>query len=161
MILKPIVVCLYLALAYWLSSQNPMLKMLFFPTLAAIAFFFMSRATQLKELFKVSAAAIVASTIGSIFFFLHSGVLSFLITCLLTISFILICKINAAPVLAVAVIPFFAHPPLVWLFPVSIIFTLAGLVLVLWSCQRLEVMLAKLLLVSSAKKRISTEEISS
>lgn len=159
MTLKPIAVCLYLALAYWISSVNPMLKMFFFPTLAAIAFFFMSRVNQMKELFTISAAAIAASLIGSIIFFIDSGVFSFLITCLITISLILYYKITAAPVLAVAVIPFFAHPAMMWLFPLSLSLTLVGLIAVLWMCQKLETQFGKLFALS-AKKNVANEELS-
>ncbi|MGE5703307.1 MAG: hypothetical protein ACM32O_12325 [Clostridia bacterium] len=154
---KSIIVCLYLLLAYWVSLFTPMLKMFFFPTLGAIAFFFMGRTSDFKHLITISLFTMIASIIGSVFYFFNPGSLSFFLTCLITIFMIQLWKINAAPVLAVALIPFFAHPATVWLFPLSVFGALTGLLFTLWISGKLEEQLAMLLAKAAAHKNRQVE----
>jgi len=45
---------------------------------------------------------------------------------------------NAAPILAVALIPFFSHPQTVWVLPLSVLCSLIGIFVPLWLVQKLD-----------------------
>jgi len=138
MIFKSFIVCLYLMFIYWLSSLNPLLKMLFYPTLGAIAFFFITRVTEVRGLIKISVAAATASTIGSFLYFSDFGLSAFFITSLVTIFMIQYFKLNAAPILAISLLPFYAHPEAMWTIPLSVSCSLSGLILTLCLSQKIE-----------------------
>lgn len=136
--IKSAVICSYLLVAYWLSSHFGILKMCFYPTLGAFSYFFISRSLNKNEASKVVAAAVAASAAGSVFHLLSPGPLAFLLTCILTIAIIQFIKIQAAPILAVALIPFFAPLPAVWTLPVFVCGSLIGLLAALKVSNGLE-----------------------
>lgn len=124
-------IVLYLLLIYWLSLSVPALKTLFFPTLGAFSYLFLSRTFKLKELLKLVTGAGAASLIGSLFFLSHTGVLAFLLTAACTITMIRRFHLNAPPILAVALIPYFSHPAGWWNLTLAVLSSLIGLVVIL------------------------------
>ncbi len=136
--IKSIIVSCYLLFAYWVSSHIPTLRMFFYPTLAAFGYFFISRTVTKKDIFKIIFAAIIASTLGSSLHFLDPGLITFFITCLLTICMIRIFKLNAAPILAVSLIPYFANLTSFWILPIAIFLSLGGLFVTLTVAQIIE-----------------------
>jgi hypothetical protein len=129
--IKTVSISLYLLLIYWLSLHFPMLKPLFYPTLGAFSYLFVSRNFELKELLKLILGAGIASLIGSALFRSDAGMLAFLATALLTIQLLRRYQLQAPPILAVALIPYFANPTSIWVVPVSVIASLSGLVVFL------------------------------
>ncbi|MCD1258604.1 HPP family protein [Paenibacillus athensensis] len=141
--LKMAAISLYIVLIYYFSLHVPLLHMLFFPTLGAFSLLFVSRSQDVRELSKIAAGAFIASIIGTALFHLgNGGVLSLFITIIVISWLIIKLKWNAPPILAVSLIPFFAHAPNVWIVPVSVCGSMAGL-------------LATLGLVSLLERRIS------
>jgi hypothetical protein len=100
---------------------------LFFPTLGAFSFLFVSRSLQLKQMGGVILGACLSSTIGTLLYALDSGVLSLFITILSVILLINKFNWNAPPILAVAIIPFFVKADSFWLIPISVFVSLLGL----------------------------------
>lgn len=129
--LKTYAICLYILLIYWISSHIPQMHSLFFPTLGAFSLLFISRPLNGSELRNIATGAIAASTVGSLFVHLSTGILSLLATLLIVLGLMKKMKWNAPPILAVALIPFFTQPPTVWVIPVSVACTLAGLLVIL------------------------------
>ncbi len=138
MSLKTYAICLYIVFVYWISSHIPHMHALFFPTLGAFSLLFISRPYVQREFGKIALGAVVASLVGSLFVYFSSGVLSLLLTLLLVIWLINVFKWNAPPILAVSLIPFFTHPPLLWIIPVSVCGALLGLLLTLSAAAFLE-----------------------
>ncbi|AEI45418.1 hypothetical protein [Paenibacillus mucilaginosus] len=128
---KTITISLYLFVIYYISVHIPALKPLFYPTLGAFSYLFVSRAFAVKDLLKLIAGATTASLLGSCFYFSHAGGVAFLCTSLVTIWMIRKFHLNAPPILAVALIPYFAQPAQWWTAPVSVVSSLTGLVLLL------------------------------
>src|SRR4051812_33033339 len=114
MYVRFIMISAYLMCMYWISSCFPTMKMAFYPTLAAFGFLFVHRMDRISELWKMTVGAVVAASIGSCLFAFSSGIGAFFVTALVTISIIHLFKLNAAPVLAVSLIPFFTHPDVLW-----------------------------------------------
>ncbi|WP_409343490.1 hypothetical protein [Paenibacillus sp. MBLB4367] len=137
MVVRSIVLCLYLALLYGLSHQMDELRMVFYPTLGAFGFLFLSR--PLKDMVKIVAGAVVAVTIGNALYALSPGMLSFFITALMAVIFIQKLRINAAPIVAVSFVPFFAHPADVLTVPLSVLGSLSGLMLTMAIAVRAEI----------------------
>ncbi|WJH35656.1 HPP family protein [Paenibacillus sp. CC-CFT747] len=135
---KTLVICLYLLLIYWLSVHYGTLHWFFYPSLGAFSFLLMHRTFHLRELGKVVAGAVLVSTISSVTYHLSSGLLCFLGTSLLTVWLMTRLKWNAPPILALSLVPFFAHPDKVWSFPVAVAVTLLGLMLAIAAALWLE-----------------------
>ncbi|CAG7657411.1 HPP family protein [Paenibacillus allorhizosphaerae] len=129
--IKTVAIALYLLLIYWLSQSFPTLKPLFYPTLGAFSYLFVSRAFAMKDLMKLVAGAGAASAIGSLFYAMHAGLWTFLVACLCTILVIRKFHLNAPPILAVSLIPFFSQPTYWWVLPLSVTASLSGLLVIL------------------------------
>lgn len=129
--MKTVAIALYLLLIYWLSQSFPTLKPLFYPTLGAFSYLFVSRAFAAKELMKLVAGAAAASMVGSLLFITHTGLWAFLVTCLCTILLIRRFHLNAPPILAVSLVPFFSQSIHWWVLPLSVTASLSGLVVML------------------------------
>ncbi|MGO4271471.1 hypothetical protein AB4Z22_16765 [Paenibacillus sp. TAF58] len=138
MFLRSLVMCCYLMGAYWASYHFPSMKMVFYPTLGAFSFLFMHRVDQIKDIGRITMGAIIAVTIGSSMYAISHGAMSFFITAILTISLIQWFKWNAAPILAVSFIPFFAHPVAFWALPAAVLVSLLGLIGSIWLIGKLE-----------------------
>lgn len=138
MFLRSLVICCYLMGAYWASYHFPSLKMVFYPTLGAFSFLFMHRVDNIREIRRIIIGAIIAVTMGSVFYTISTGAVSFFLTALVTITLIQFFKWNAAPILAVSFIPYFAHPVSMWALPIAVFVSLTGLLLSIWLIGRVE-----------------------
>ncbi|MGF9696697.1 MULTISPECIES: hypothetical protein [Paenibacillus] len=138
MFLRSLFICSYLAIIYYVSSQFPSIRMVFYPTLGAFSFLFIHRVGNIRDIGRISIGAIIAATLGSFFYTIDTGAFSFFVTAILTISLIKFFQWNAAPILAVSLIPYFAHPVSIWALPVAVLASLVGLVLTLWFIDRIE-----------------------
>lgn len=138
MFLRSLIICCYLAIIYCAANQVPSLKMVFFPTLGAFSFLFIHREGHIKDIGRIIIGAIVAATLGSLFYALDSGVFSFFATAIVTLSLIKLFQWNAAPILAVSLIPYFSHPVSIWALPAAVMASLVGLVLTLWCIGKIE-----------------------
>ncbi|MBW7475226.1 HPP family protein [Paenibacillus oenotherae] len=136
--LRSVIICSYLMVAYWASSHFASLEMVFYPTLGAFSFLFLQRMDKFNDIKRIIIGAVIAVTIGNLFYMFDSGALSFFATAIVTISLIHYFKWNAAPILAVSLIPYFAHPVSMWTMPVAVIVSLLGLLLPLWLITRFE-----------------------
>ncbi|MCZ8523219.1 MULTISPECIES: hypothetical protein [Paenibacillus] len=128
---KTVTISLYLFAIYYISVHFPALKALFYPTLGAFSYLFVSRTFAFKDMMKLVTGATFASLLGSCFYFSHAGGLAFLCTALGTIWLIRRFSLNAPPILAVALIPYFAQPSLWWTGPASVLASLSCLLLLL------------------------------
>ncbi|CAM3422197.1 HPP family protein [Paenibacillus lupini] len=130
--LKTIVICLYVGLIYWLSLHFSFLDTLFFPTLGAFSFLFLSRSSTISEVGKVTFGAVVSSGVGTLLYYIYPSTISLFINVIITIWLINKFKWNAPPIVAVALIPFFSHSAHHWAIPLSVCAALLGLMLVLY-----------------------------
>jgi membrane protein YdbS with pleckstrin-like domain len=140
MFLRSLVICCYLMGAYWASYHFPSLKMVFYPTLGAFSFLFMHRVDNIKEIRRIIIGAIIAVTMGSLFYTVSHSAISFFLTALVTITLIQFFKWNAAPILAVSFIPYFAHPVSMWALPIAVFASLTGLLISIWLIGKVEQM---------------------
>lgn len=138
MFLRSLFICCFLMGAYWASYHFPSMKMVFYPTLGAFSFLFMHRVEKIKEIRLIILGAIIAVTMGSLFYMINHGVISFFVTALVTITLIQFFKWNAAPILSVAFIPYFAHPASFWALPIAVLVSLLGLMAYIWLIGRVE-----------------------
>ncbi|TXK76091.1 hypothetical protein [Paenibacillus sp. N3.4] len=138
MFLRSFVICCYLMGAYWASYHFPSMKMVFYPTLGAFSFLFMHRVDQIKDVWRITIGAIIAVLLGSLLYSISHGALSFFVTALITISLIQFFKWNAAPILAVSFVPYFAHPTSFWALPAAVLISLLGLMLSVWLIGKVE-----------------------
>ncbi|AZN39208.1 HPP family protein [Paenibacillus albus] len=129
---KTLVICLYVMLIYWLSLHVSFLDTLFFPTLGAFSFLFLSRPFTTRELAKVVLGAVVTSLIGLLLVSLYASAITLFINVVIAIWLIRKFKWNAPPIAAIALIPFFSHSPHLWAFPISVTAALLGLMGVLY-----------------------------
>jgi uncharacterized membrane protein YgaE (UPF0421/DUF939 family) len=136
--LKTIVICLYVVLIYWLSLHFTFLDTLFFPTLGAFSFLFLSRSSTISEVGKVTFGAVVSSGVGTLLYYIYPSAISLFINVIITIWLINKFKWNAPPIVAVALIPFFSHSTHHWAIPLSVCAALLGLMLVLYIAQLVE-----------------------
>jgi len=136
--LRSLIFCAYLMLAYWVSYHYPSMKMIFYPTLGAFSFLFMHRVEQIKDIRRIMLGAFVGVVVGCLAYMISTGAFSFFVTALLMILLIKYFKWNAAPILSVSFIPFFAHPAHLWLLPVTVLTSLLGLFVPIWLISRLE-----------------------
>lgn len=130
MILKSIAICSYLTLLYWMSTHFSELHMIFFPTLGAFGFICITRTVDLRWIMKICVGAVASSVIGASIYTLHSGVLSLLAVTLITIWMIHHFKLNAPPILAISLIPFFSKSGSIMIMPLSVSLALLGLLAV-------------------------------
>ncbi|CAN7179366.1 HPP family protein [Paenibacillus sp. LjRoot153] len=138
MFLRSLMICCYLMGAYWASYHFPSLKMVFYPTLGAFSFLFMHRVDNIREIRRIILGAIIAVTMGSLFYTISTGAVSFFLTALVTITLIQFFKWNAAPILAVSFIPYFAHPVSMWALPIAVLVSLTGLLISIWFIGKVE-----------------------
>jgi hypothetical protein len=138
MFLRSLIICCYLMGAYWASYHFPSMKMVFYPTLGAFSFLFMHRVDNIREIRRIIIGAIIAVTMGSIFYTISTGAVSFFLTALVTITLIQFFKWNAAPILAVSFIPYFAHPVSMWALPIAVLVSLTGLLVSIWLIGKVE-----------------------
>ncbi|OCT15881.1 hypothetical protein A8709_09660 [Paenibacillus pectinilyticus] len=138
MFLRSIIMCCYLMGAYWASYHFPSLKMVFYPTLGAFSFLFMHRVDKIKEIRRIILGAIIAVTMGSLFYTISSGAISFFLTAIVTITLIQFFKWNAAPILSVSFIPFFSHAVSLWALPIAVFVSLTGLLISIWLIAKVE-----------------------
>lgn len=129
--IKTWAICFYLLIIYWVSRHVPDIRMIFYPTLGAFSYLFISRSFSLKDFGKLIAGACAASLISSAFYLSHTGIISFFASTLCTILLIRKLKLNAPPVLAIALVPYFAPPEHIWTLPLAVLVSLSGLLLVL------------------------------
>lgn len=135
---KVLVIGLYMMLIYWLSLHFAFLDTLFFPTLGAFSFLFVSRSFRYAELSKITWGAFVSSMVGTALFAVYPGSVSLLANVLITIWMINRFKWNAPPIVAVSLIPFFSQTDRLWLIPLSVCAALLGLIAFLYAAERLE-----------------------
>lgn len=128
MFIRSVGLGLYIMFVYWLSSHVSGMHMLFFPTLGAFGFLFISRSPRLPELGSIALGAVLASIIGTLAYAVNEGMVSLFVSTLASIWLVRTMKLNAPPVVAVSLIPFFAHPLNPWVPPLSVAASLAGLV---------------------------------
>ncbi|MGG2196528.1 MULTISPECIES: hypothetical protein [Paenibacillus] len=133
--IKSLAVCLYLLLVYWLSLHFPSLKSLFYPTLGAFSYLFASRSFAIKDLVRMTVGAGAASMIGTGLYIAQIGLMGFMLTVLTTFFLIKRFHLNAPPILAVSLVPYFAQPQHFWTTPIAVLATLAGLVVTLLAVQ--------------------------
>ncbi|MFH5185998.1 hypothetical protein ACHHV8_27005 [Paenibacillus sp. TAB 01] len=129
--LKTWTICFYLLLIYWIAQHIPSVKMLFYPTLGAFSYLFISRTFAFKDFCRLIAGASAASLISSALFLSDTGFISFFAAVLSTIILIQKFRLNAPPILAIALVPFFTHPGNLWGLPLAVLVSLSGLLLTL------------------------------
>lgn len=128
---KLVVISLYIVLIYWISSQWPSMHALFYPTLGAFSFLLATREFDLKHAGRILVGATVAAALGTSLHALVAGVPGLLADTLVVGWLIHRFRLNAPPILAVSIIPFFVEQPNVWAEPVAVLVSLAGLIGVL------------------------------
>jgi len=138
MFVKLSIICLYLSVSYWIASHFSLLGMLFYPSLGSFTFLLMRRENFKKDLYKIMLGATVTSSIGSGLYFLYPSIFTFFFVALITLYIMQKFNWDAAPILAVALIPFFSHPESIWVLPFSVLCSLVGLHVPLWLIQKLE-----------------------
>ena len=136
--IKIVVICTYIAFIYWLSLHVPFLDTLFFPTVGAFSFLFVTRSFRFSEIGKITVGASVSCVLGTLLFSMYPSSISLFVNVLLTIWMIKKFKWNAPPIVAVSLIPFFSHSTHLWFIPVSVCAVLLGLMLFLYVAERLE-----------------------
>ncbi len=136
--IKIIVICTYIALIYWLSLHVSFLDTLFFPTIGAFSFLFVTRSFRCAEIGKITFGAFVSSMIGTLIFWVYPSSISLFVNVLFTMWLIKRLNWNAPPIVAVSLIPFFSHSAHPWLIPVSVCMVLLGLMLFLFLAERIE-----------------------
>ncbi|MFC4100107.1 hypothetical protein [Paenibacillus xanthanilyticus] len=130
-------ICGYVALIYWVSHHIPSLRMLFYPTLGAFCFLFMSR-TDYRGIARIALGAFMATLIGTVIFNFVPGIAALFLNTLIVIQLKHLMKLNAPPVLAVSFIPFFSGAVAAWHVPLLVGCSLAGLTFVLMGVHWLE-----------------------
>lgn len=138
MYLKSTVICLYLVLMYFISQHFPIGKLLFYPTLAAFSFFFMSRKLSKREVQNIFLATVLSSFFGELMYYVDGGILSFFVTCLGNMAMLLYFKINAAPITAISIIPFVYQPAELGTFSLSVLLSMTGLFITLQVAEKIE-----------------------
>lgn len=138
MLLRSGFICCYLVTAYWLSHHFQPMKMAFYPTLGAFCFLFMNRGGQLQHTARIIIGACISACIGSLLYLFDSGAVSFFLTTAITLTLIHVCRWNAAPIMAVSLIPYFAHPASFWVLPVAVLLSLSALLVPIWLIDRVE-----------------------
>ncbi|RUS47396.1 HPP family protein [Cohnella sp. AR92] len=135
---KTIAIGIYIMIIYWFSLHFSFLDTLFFPTLGAFSFLFISRTFLYREIARITVGAFVSSAIGTILFYLYPSPITVLANVLITIWLIRKFKWNAPPIVAVSLVPFFSHSPHHWVIPLSVSAVLLGLMLILFIAERVD-----------------------
>ncbi|MBO7744659.1 HPP family protein [Paenibacillus sp. MWE-103] len=143
MVIRSVGLGLYMMFVYWLSSHSPGMHMLFFPTLGAFGFLFITRSPRMKELFGIAGGAVLSAAVGTAAYALHGGMVSLFCSTLAMIWLVRALKLNAPPIIAVALIPFFAHPDKLWVAPASVAVSIAGLLAVMGLVYAVEGLFAR------------------
>ncbi|MBP1994067.1 HPP family protein [Paenibacillus eucommiae] len=155
---KTVAICLYVMLIYWISLQFPTLDTLFYPTLGAFCFLFISRSFLFSELGKIIFGAFVSAVLGTVLFYIYPSAISLFINVLITIWLINKFKWNAPPIVAVSLIPFFSHSSHAWAIPLAVCGSLLGLLLILFMAQIVEKKL-ELLTTRQKAKALGRESV--
>lgn len=129
--LKALAACSYIGFAYFLSAHVPGFHPLFFPTLGAFAYLFITRAATLREMGLAACRAVVVSFAGSVLSQLHPSTVFFVVNALFAFWLIHWRKWNMPPIMAVSFIPFFVHASDLWRLPVFTAAAISGLALTL------------------------------
>ncbi|CAM4287808.1 hypothetical protein [Paenibacillus tarimensis] len=106
------VISLYLVIIYWLSMHVPMLKPLFYPTLGTLSYVLATRQLTIRESASIMTGAVAASLLGTGFHYWLPETVAILATFLLSVLMIQRFRLNAPPILAIALISYFAPPTL-------------------------------------------------
>jgi hypothetical protein len=136
--IKTIAICFYIMVIYWFSLHISFLDTLFFPTLGAFGFLFLSRSFQHKELVRITIGAFVSAVIGTLLVYVYPSSVSVFINVLITMLLINKFKWNAPPIVAISLIPFFSHSAHRWVIPLSACAVLVGLMLTLFVAERVD-----------------------
>jgi hypothetical protein len=158
---KVVVVSLYLALIYWLSLHIAPLAPLFFPTLGAFSYFLItSNPTARRSILLVTGAG-MASLLGSAAFLWLPEMPAILATFILTVVLIRRFHLNAPPILAIALIPFFDRPQELWATPLTVFVTLTVLVALLLLAGQAATSAARLQLPFKSKVPVRNKSLRS
>ncbi|THF76260.1 HPP family protein [Cohnella fermenti] len=150
---KTIAIGVYIMLIYWCSLHFSFLDTLFFPTLGAFSFLFISRSFRFAELTRITIGAFATSMIGTGLYFLYPSAISVFANVLIAIWMIKKFQWNAPPIVAVSLIPFFSHSEHHWLIPLSAVAALLGLMLTLYIAEFVDSRFGHLL-ASAGEKRL-------
>jgi hypothetical protein len=131
-------VSFYIVLIYSLSLHFPILHSLFYPTLGAFCFLFISRTHDSRVLSKIVFGACLSALIGSIMYAISTSEISIFINALIIIFLIKKFHWNAPPILAVSFIPYFSKAPDFWTIPLSVGLSLLSLLLLLFAVDAIE-----------------------
>lgn len=156
--IKIVAICLYIMVIYWISLHFSFLDTLFFPTLGAFSFLFVSRSFRYKELSVITLGAFISSMLGTLLYNLYPSSISVFINVLITIWMIRKFKWNAPPIVAVSLIPFFSHSVHHWFIPFSISAVLLGLMLTLFAAERIDSRYGHRLAVLFNRKKLQAAE---
>ncbi|RAP74709.1 HPP family protein [Paenibacillus montanisoli] len=136
--MRSLFICLYVMLIYWLSMHVSFLDTLFFPTIGAFSFLFLTRSYSMRELGKITFGAVISALLGTLLFYLYPSPLTLFVNAVITIWLIRKFNWNAPPIAAVALIPFFSHSAHLWTIPISVCAALLGLVFTLFMAELAE-----------------------
>lgn len=136
--IKTILICAYIMAIYWFSKHYSFLDTLFFPTVGAFSFLFLSRSFRYTELTRITFGAFISAAIGTLLVYLYPSAISVFANVLITIWLIKRFKWNAPPIVAVSLIPFFSNSTHLWIIPLSVSAVLLGLMLTLFIAERAE-----------------------
>lgn len=128
---KLVLISLYIALIYWLSTHLTSLHALFFPTLGAFSFLLASREFDRKIAGNMLIGSTIAALIGTSLHTLNTGAFGLLADSLIVGWLIHRCRWNAPPILAVSIIPFFVDETNAWITPICVLLSLSGLIFLL------------------------------
>lgn len=154
--IKTVLICAYIMAIYWFSLHFSFLETLFFPTVGAFSFLFLSRTFQFKELTRITLGTFVSAVIGTLLVYIYPSAISVFVNVLITIWLIKRFKWNAPPIVAVSLIPFFSQSTHLWVIPLSVSVVLLGLMLTLFVAERVESKFGSLL-VSLNRKKLRAE----
>ena len=158
---KVVLVSLYLAAIYWLSLHIAPLAPLFFPTLGAFSYYLiMSNPTARRYILLVAGAGL-ASLLGSAAFLWLPELPAILATFILTVVLIRRLQLNAPPILAIALIPFFDRPQELWSTPITVFVALTILVALLMLAGQAATTAAKLQLPFRSKLPVQNKSLRS
>lgn len=150
--IKMILIGAYIMAIYWFSLHFSFLDTLFFPTVGAFSFLFLSRSFRYTELTRITLGAFVSAVIGTMLVYIYPSAISVFINVLITMWLIKKFKWNAPPIVAVSLIPFFSHSTHLWLIPLSVSAVLLGLMLTLFVAERADSKLDSVRLLLNRKK---------
>ncbi|MBB6693417.1 hypothetical protein H7B90_18670 [Cohnella xylanilytica] len=136
--LRAVAACLYIGLVYFVSAHLEGFHPLFFPTLGAFAYLFVTRSASAREQGVIAFGALIGSVTGSILSQLHPSTLFFVVNALFTFWMIRRWKWNAPPIMAVSFVPFFMRPSELWTLPLFTAMAIGGLVLTLAAASAVE-----------------------